>query len=227
MSDNTKVAEAAPDAEKGTAAPADPVAPQDKKKTDAEPDWKSELEKTRAELGQAQHVIKTLKQKKGKDGKAEVAQDVDPEDPDAEPERKIEEVVAEQIGAIRSDLLGDVVDDEIGKLTANPDLQKLVRLHYERSIRHSGANRAAVQADVRNAFAIANRPVLERIGSEAARAAESDAAKGSGYAGTHRVDRSGDELTSVEKAQIASIAKRTGASVEQVTARFLANKSGR
>lgn len=189
----------------------------------AEPDYKAELERIKKEkadkerqLQQAEFTIKKLKQKK-----EEEHVETDEEAP-AVPD--VAEIVSREVDRVRADLTVNVVEEELGRLTQNPDLAALVRHHYDGSIVKSGATRAAIAEDLRKALAIANAKVIAKVGAESAHAAASAAATSSGYAGGQRTDRSGDELTESERADVAAIARRTGIAVDRVTQTYLANR---
>lgn len=190
----------------------------------AEIDYKAELERVQKEkaenerrLAQAEFTIKRLKQKKEEHVEPDIAEEAPAAD-------DIEEIVSRKVEQVRADLTVNVVEEELGKIAQNPDLAALVRHHYEGSIVKTGATRAAIAEDLRKALAIANAKVIAKVGAESAHAAASAAATSSGYAGGQRTDRSGDELTESERADVAAIARRTGIAVDKVTQTYLANR---
>lgn len=54
-----------------------------------------------------------------------------------------------------------VLEDELARITDNPDERELVRLVYENDLKVSGATRDDVKSALRKALAIANLPKLE------------------------------------------------------------------
>ena len=54
-----------------------------------------------------------------------------------------------------------VLEDELARITDNPDERELVRLVYENDLKVSGASRDDVKSALRKALAIANLPKLE------------------------------------------------------------------
>lgn len=189
----------------------------------AEPDYKAELEQIRKEkadrereLAQAQFTIKKLKQKKEEHVETETEEEAEAVD--------VAEIISREVDRVRADLTVNVLEEELGKLTRNPDLVELTRHHYESSIAKSGATRAAIAEDLRKALAIANAKTLAKVASESSHAEESAAATSTGYAGSQRSDRSSEDLSTQERAEISAIAQRLGMSVDRVTQTFLANR---
>tara|TARA_R110000868_G_scaffold146635_1_gene367540 strand:+ start:134 stop:781 length:648 start_codon:yes stop_codon:yes gene_type:complete len=169
------------------------------------------------ELAQAQHTIVELKRKK------------DAEQPDiaAMLDERLEAIRNEsraEIERAKSELAGDIVAEEISRMSADPTAQELIAHHYQNSIQRSGMTRSQVRDDVRKAFTLAHGPIVEKLASEVAHANGARAATQTGYASGQPSNR--DDLSQDDEAEIAKIARMVpGASIESIRKTYLSNKS--
>jgi hypothetical protein len=128
-----------------------PPAPEIKK--EGERDYKVELEAAKKELGQAQHTIIKLKGEKKEEAVIE-----DEEKPKEDIDEKLEKFKAEQAK--------DTLEDELARLTDDPNKQELIRLHYDKRIVKTGFDRKAIKTDLADALAIVDKPRHEKTISE-------------------------------------------------------------
>lgn len=113
-------------------------------------DYKSEAEKYRKiaedRLGALQRMQKARNQK-----------EETPDEPE-EDDNDVLKLVDERLNRFQSQA---VLEDELARITDNPDERELVRLVYENDLKVSGATRDDVKSALRKALAIANLPKLE------------------------------------------------------------------
>lgn len=113
-------------------------------------DYKSEAEKYRKiaedRLGALQRMQKARNQK-----------EETPDEPE-EDSNDVLKLVDERLNRFQSQA---VLEDELARITDNPDERELVRLVYENDLKVSGATRDDVKSALRKALAIANLPKLE------------------------------------------------------------------
>ena len=182
-------------------------------------DYKAEFEKKEKELGQAQHVIVDLKKKK------EGSASVDVEAIKEEARKEAAEAAKREIETFKVDLSQDTISDEIGKLTTNPDKQKLIKLHYEKSVVRTGYTRDAIQGDLRKALAIVELPLQEKRMKELQQSVISKSTMGGGSAAGQEGGAQTVKLSDADEAFIKATAKARGVSEDVVRAKLLANKS--
>lgn len=117
-------------------------------------DYKAEAEALAKELSQAQHTIVTLK-KKDKD---------DDKQPNDQNQNGVvtPDVLNQTLENFKIEQSSEIFNDELSKLTDNPDKQALIKLTYEKKIMKGGFTRASIQADLASALAIVDRPRQEK-----------------------------------------------------------------
>ena len=79
----------------------------------------------------------------------------------------VDERVSATVGAIRSQILGDVIEDELDRLSSNSNERELIKFHYENTIRQSGSSRRNIVADLEKAKLLANHKRMEKESQEA------------------------------------------------------------
>ncbi len=126
-------------------------------------DYKAELERTQEQLKKAEFAI--YKQKKEAKESDDAPVELPPEDRISQ---MIEERVNARLGKIESQFAGNLLDEELSHFSKNPDEQKLIKLHYEKSIIRTGISRDAIKADLEKAYLIANAPKLRKQNTELA-----------------------------------------------------------
>lgn len=113
-------------------------------------DYKSEAEKYRKIADERLGALKRMQEARTR--KEEPVPE--PEDDDS----TVLKLVDERLNRFQSQ---NVLEDELAKITDNPDERELVRLVYENDLKISGASRDDVKSALRKALAIANLPKLE------------------------------------------------------------------
>lgn len=131
-------------------------------------DYKKELADKEKELGQAQHVIVGLK----KSGKEKEDDDDLVDDPVI-----TTEVIDEKLEKFKVEQSAEIFNDELAKLTDNPDKLALIKFTYDNKIMKGGFTRASIQADLASAQAIVERPQQDTIIGELKKAGISDKTK--------------------------------------------------
>ncbi len=128
-------------------------------------DYKAKVEALEKELGQAQHKIIDLKKKNksaepisGDDNNSNNDDDID-----EKVKSKIEEVLSED----RSLRVNDTIEEELEKLSDNPDEKKLIKLIYENKIVKIGISRADIKKDLEAAKILANANKTKALEKEA------------------------------------------------------------
>lgn len=201
------------------AAKAAEAASAEAKKNEGAIDYEAELAKAKQveiELKKAKYTIEELKKSK----KAETS-----EDQSSLIDQKLEEFRQQQaaeLEAAKAQLAGNALEDELA-LIADPKARELVRHHYEHSILKTGVSRAQVREDIRKAYVLAHRPIVERMASEESAARASQAATSFGYAGGQSADR--DDTDASDEREIAKVMSITGAPYEAAKKLYLRNKS--
>lgn len=133
-------------------------------------DYKAKYEETQKELGQAQHTIVKLKKgDKGDEGAG--AGDAGADDIDVKVKTSVQQALAED----RTLRASEIIDEELSKLSSNPDEQKLIKLLYSEKIVKGGMSRADIAKDLAAAKILANAPGTEAKLKETAEAAKNSA----------------------------------------------------
>lgn len=133
-------------------------------------DYKAKYEETQKELSQAQHTIVKLKKgDKGDEGAG--AGDAGAEDIDEKVKNSVQQALAED----RTLRASEIIDEELSKLSSNPDEQKLIKLLYSEKIVKGGMTRAEIAKDLLAAKTLANAPKIEATSKEIAEAAKNNA----------------------------------------------------
>ena len=166
-------------------------------------DYKAEAEKLKNKNDQAGHNIE---EERGKRLAAEAKAEKLEEEAKVLAEtsgKSIEEAKGElrvEMDSIKSDLLKDVVSDELDLLTDNEEEKELIKLVYEQKIADKGTNRSTVREALENARILANKPRFQNAINEV------DAANRSknslGKAGAANADNTNFKAADVEAEQI-------------------------
>ena len=135
----------------------DPSPVGDKDPTLENVDYKAELERLKGQLGQAEHVIETLKGKK--------KLELEFEDPPIIDEAAIEQIVERKLAGVTKNLQLSAVRDLALKRSSSPEEADLILFHYQHSIIPSGN----ITEDIENAWTLANKKRLVTDASEAKR----------------------------------------------------------
>lgn len=83
-----------------------------------------------------------------------------------EPEPQKEVVTPDAIEVLRQERLNDILDDQLEKLSMNPDERKLIRMVYDQDIKASGTSKEAIRKDLEKAQALANAPRLKALADD-------------------------------------------------------------
>lgn len=123
-------------------------------------DYKKELEIAREELkkkdkriGQAEHVIETLKAEGSPVNQTNI-------------EEMVKRMVAEEVGQLTEQVRGDAINNLINDYSSNDDEAELIKYHLQNSIKPSGDD----IVDIINAKALANKARFAQQASEIKRA---------------------------------------------------------
>jgi len=191
-------------------------------------DYKAEFDRVSKQLEQAEHVIVDTK-KKLKDKTIAPASDPadDTEFATAEELTKnIETSVRTQLQAefeerearLRADFRADVIAEELTALTTNPDEQRLIQLHYDKTIRPTGLSRQAIRQDLRRARLLANESRLTRENEELKEALKAKNSTGPASAATNQERTEPEDepkMTPQERALLARRAAAQGISTKE------------
>jgi ABC-type antimicrobial peptide transport system permease subunit len=141
-------------------------------KDNQEIDYKAELEKAIQEaekrnkrLEQAEYKIVELKKKNKKEEDDELEFDEFGE-PIEKPKEDIRSIIKEELNSFKRDMSSSIIDEEISKITNNPDEIALIKHHYENSINQSGFDKQSIQNDIQKAYALANSQKILRNNRE-------------------------------------------------------------
>lgn len=161
MSQNNPTEE---EAKKAAEAAAQAEAEKNKNGEDDTTDYKKLYEDTKTELGQAQHKIIELKKKPSDD-----------DDKNTLDKDTIKSVVNEALSEDRTLRVNEIVDEELSKISTNPDEQKLIKLLYENKIVKVGDSRSDIRKDLEAAKILANANKTEAKQKELEDAAKNKA----------------------------------------------------
>lgn len=201
------------------------VAAEAKAKAEAEADavdFKAELEKEKARLAQAEHTIVTLKKEAKEKGEPKEV------DTEAMKEALRAELLEEQnksLEAFKAEQSKGSFDEEVAKLTSNPDEKELIKFHYEKSIQKTGFDRNSIASDIQNAFILANKPRLEKTMAELRQAAISKLTVKGGEGGGIPAGENPTKLAPEVEAWIAKTAKARGMDEKDIRAKLVKNSS--
>lgn len=139
------------------------------------PEVSPEEEKRQKELRQALFTRKKLEERiKTLGGSVEEEEEVEVEDID------VKDLVKKEVAEASKTFVKDFIDEKIKSMSDNPSLQKLVRYHYENSIKQTGLSREQIANDLSNALILANRKKIEKRIGEVVKGKESNDTKGGG-----------------------------------------------
>jgi len=126
-------------------------------------DYRAEAEKLRVERDNYKRAFLQKKEfvRKG-------AQDTGEEDAGVDNTDEVADKVVQRLAPM---FTRNAVDEELRRLTSNPDEQDLIREHYEYSINKTGLDPTSVRRDLEKARVLANAPRIISERNEAARAA--------------------------------------------------------
>jgi hypothetical protein len=200
--------------------PIDPNQPpkvEDKKPDEVVIDHKAEAEKLRDQLKKAEHTIVTLK--KDKKPKADEGGDDEGDDKGVRPDA-VEQIVKSVTEQIRQDSASDVVNEELSKLTKDPDELAHIKLIYESKIVKTGFTREQIAKDLADSFAIANAPRIQKNSEEIVRAAitkeQTDTKGGSSGASIPSDTPADTNWNANEMALFQQVAAKMGVTVDKI-----------
>jgi hypothetical protein len=186
------------------------------KKPEVVIDHKAEAEKLRKQLDQAEHKIVELK--KDKKPKADEGGD-EGDDKGVRPDA-VEQIVKSVTEQIRQDSASDVVNEELSKLTKDPDELAHIKLIYESKIVKTGFTREQIAKDLADSFAIANAPRIQKNAEEIARAAitktQTDTKGGSSGASIPSDTPAETNWNANEMALFQQVAAKMGVTVDKI-----------
>ncbi len=171
-----------------------------------EVDYKAELEKVSANLEKAEHKIVELKTKKEepKDEFAFVDETVDSEeDIDSKIANKVQEALVASRAEMVKELMGDVINEELSNLSSNEDEKKLIKLHYENSIKQSGLSREAIKEDLNKAYLIANQSKFLKERKEMVEAIKAKNSIQNSSVGNNQIHEKPTKIPTLSEADIA------------------------
>tara|TARA_R110000868_G_scaffold114344_5_gene306465 strand:+ start:4801 stop:5454 length:654 start_codon:yes stop_codon:yes gene_type:complete len=189
--------------------PADTTPVDEKKPADSNEapavDWKKRYEDTATELNQAKFTLtkKNIEEKK----KKTVDPDEDGDDGDDEPKDNIQDIVKMEVEKAQLSMRGDIITEEMDRLSQDVDEQKVIQLFYENKIVKTGFDRTSIRKDLELAQILANGPRLGKVLSEVQKKKQSDdATNTNGGSGGHKIESDsskGPYLSDSDKALMA------------------------
>ena len=124
-------------------------------------DYKAQLEEAQARLKRAEDKIVKLKKQP-----SEEEEEVD--------EDRVAKLVAEQVGQLRDQVRGEIVESEVedmlSEISNNPDERALIKHIYEHDLQSTGFTRTAIKERLQNAKILANKQALLKSNTELAEA---------------------------------------------------------
>lgn len=175
-----------------------------------EVDYKAELEKAETKLKKAEYTI--YKQKK--DAKDEVELP-----PDERVNALVEEKLNERLGKLETSLVSSVLDDELARVSSNEEEKKLIKFHYENTIRRSGVSRSDVQVDLDKARLLANAAKYRKQATELEASVKAKKTTGnSSYGGSQTSSRVEDDYRKQFSAHDWDWMQKRGFSKERIKA---------
>ena len=187
-------------------------------KTQAQIDLEAKLAAKEQELTQAQHTIINLKKEK-KETPTTSTVDID------EIRAEAAKAASVEIEKIKTDLVGDVLEEELSKVAKTPEEKAAILKEYNEGIVKSGASRAKIAGDLAKAAtfvnASKNSAQLEEAkrAAAAAEAAKSGAASGAGGSPAVEV-----KLSPAEEKWVNDTARMTNKTPAEVKAALLKNR---
>lgn len=188
-----------------------------------EVDYKAELEKeTARRLAQAEHTIVSLKKEAKEKGEPK---EVDTEAIKEALRAELMEEQKKELEAFKVEQAKGSLDEEIAKISSNPDEQALIKFHYEKSIQKTGFDKNSIASDIQNAFIIANKPRLEKTMEELRQKAISNVTKKGNESGGIPAGADNNKLDDATEAWIEKTAKARGMKPEDIRAKLVKNSS--
>lgn len=159
----------------------DPTAPEGEA-NESEIDYKAELERIKAlvevkdnRLNKAEHKIVELKKELGESDEDDTSDD-DPYGVQDIVKREVERITS----SLKQDMVGDVIDEELNRLSDSQDERELIKYHYNNTIKSTGVSRKSIQEDLRSAYLLANQKKFLKENEELKAAIKSQATKSKG-----------------------------------------------
>jgi len=203
--------------------PAVEPAPEPEKKQDDGIDYKSETEKLKKQLSQAEYK---LEQQRRNNKKEEV-----------EPEEfididKIKEDLAEsqrvELDNFKLEMSKGSIDDVLSDLSKNNDERELIKFHYENTLKKTGFSKDSIKNDLIRAKILANSAKFEKDNSELKEALKTQKTMNTkGTTSSQEIDSGDMELSPEEESAVKKIALARGVSEDAVRSKLMANKKSR
>jgi len=144
------------DGTEGGVSTPDPQAPESETK-EVQVDYEAELAKLQKRVDQAEHVIVDTK----KQNKALQNQQLNQEGLTEESVREmIKSESNTQFETFKQSFVSDAVSSLLQDVSSDPAEQKLIKFHYENSIKLTGSGRAEIKNDLESAKLLANKRVI-------------------------------------------------------------------
>ncbi len=179
----------------------DSTAPESQEAEESEIDYKAELERIKAlvevkdnRLNKAEHKIVELKKEMGQSEEDIIESDDDPYGVQDIVKREVERITS----SLKQDMIGDVIDEELNRLSDSQDERELIKYHYNNTIKSSGVSRKAIQEDLRSAYLLANQSKFLKENEELKAALKSEATKSKGGTGSNQKPLKAEEKTEIK-----------------------------
>lgn len=166
------------------------------KDSDDEIDYKAELEARTASLTKAEKKIVDLKKKIK--SKADVKEDEEESDDEEEPIRSEDKSDPRILAYVE-----DVIDEEVEKLTQNPDEQNLIRHIYNNRLQVAGVSRKIIRKGLEDAFVLANAKRLLKLPELVRRKEKSDRSASKGSTPSGKPPGNPSKVTAEDRKQAA------------------------
>lgn len=142
---------------------------------------------------------------------------------------RVQEAVGEQLTQFQTSLTLENVDSLIRAHTSDPNKQRLIKFHYENTINRTGVSKQAIESDLQNAIAIADRAKILKENTELKTAIANKQGIRNSSLGSNQDRGKGDidvstlKFTLLEQQAIARAAAREGMPVEDYIKKNYAN----
>ncbi len=133
---------------------------------ESEIDYAAELERERKLRKEESEALKKAEDKIVQLKREKKNEEKDEDDPYGLNEL-VDERIAAAVGSIKQQIVGDVIEEELDRLSSSASEKELIKFHYENTIKQSGASRKSIISDLEKAKLLANHKRIEKESQEA------------------------------------------------------------
>lgn len=131
------------------------------------------------------------------------------DEPDEDNSDDVEQKVQQAVSAFREEFIGETVEEILGALSSNEDEKKLIKFHYNNTIKQSGVNAGSIKRDLQRAKLLANETLYSNKAEELDEEGKRDASITNSSVGTNRDVRKPQKRVQLN-AQERAILERRG-----------------